>query len=61
MRRIFSICVASLLLCGVASAQDAWMPDTGLQQAVRDALGSESDAPFKRTTYFDCVASISGS
>lgn len=37
------------LLSGIASAQDAWMPDVGLQQAVRDQLNLPSNAQFTKT------------
>ena len=46
MKRIFGLCLAFLLLCSVATAQDAWMPDPGLQRAVRDKLGLPDGAPF---------------
>ncbi|MCG9134520.1 leucine-rich repeat domain-containing protein [Candidatus Poribacteria bacterium] len=48
MKRILSFCLAFLLLCSRAVAQESWMPDPRLREAVREALGFQSDEPFTR-------------
>ena len=43
MKQIFSICLCLLIVCSVASAQEAWMPDPNLRQAVREVLRLPND------------------
>lgn len=38
MRKIFIIGLCMFIMCSVASAQEEWMPDPNLRQAVREAL-----------------------
>ncbi len=46
MKQIFSICLCLLIVCGVASAQEEWMPDANLRQAVREVLRLPIDVPI---------------
>ena len=46
MKKLFGLCFAFFLLCRLASAQDAWVPDPNLREAVREALGFQSGAHF---------------
>ncbi len=39
MKQIFTACLCFLIVGSGASAQEAWMPDANLRQAVREALG----------------------
>ena len=45
------LCVLSLFgtMCSVASAQEDWMPDPNLRQAVRDQLALPADNPLLKT------------
>ena len=46
MKQIFLICLCLLIVCGVASAQEEWMPDPNLRQAVREVLRLPNDVPI---------------
>ena len=46
MKKLFYFSLAFLLLCGVAFAQDPWMPDANLREALRDTLGLPAGEPF---------------
>lgn len=39
MKQILIGCICALIAIGIASAQEEWMPDPSLRQAVRDELG----------------------
>ena len=45
------LCVLSLFstMCGIASAQEDWMPDANLRQAIRDRLELPADIPLLKT------------
>ena len=49
MKRILSFCLAFLLLCSVTSAQETWMPDPRLRDAVREALSLGSHETFTQS------------
>ena len=53
MRQIYAYCLYPLILfgivCSVVSAQEEWMPDPNLQQAVRDQLALPGDKPLLKT------------
>ena len=49
MKRIFSLCLIFLLLCGIVRSQEFWMPDANLRRAVNEALGAPADSPFTPT------------
>ena len=49
MQRILSFYFAFLLFCSVAVAQESWMPDPRLQEAVRRELRLSPDADFTPT------------
>ena len=36
MKTVFCLCLAVLVLCSVASAQDAWMPDPKIVMRIID-------------------------
>ena len=46
MRQIFIIGLCVLVMCSVASAQEEWMPDPNLRQAVRAALELPDGVPL---------------
>ena len=46
MTQIFSICLCLLIVCGVAWAQEEWMPDPNLRQAVREKLNLPRNTPL---------------
>ena len=46
MRQIFIIGLCVLMVCSIASAQEEWMPDPNLRQAVREALELPDDTPL---------------
>ena len=46
MKQIFVACLCLLIMCSVASAQEEWMPDPNLRQAVREALGLLDGIPL---------------
>ncbi|MCE2415048.1 leucine-rich repeat domain-containing protein [Candidatus Poribacteria bacterium] len=49
MKRIYTLLVfvmGGCIVCGAASAQEAWMPDENLQQAVRKKLGIPEHIPL---------------
>ena len=47
-RRVLWALIMLSITCGIASAQQGWMPDPNLRRAVRDALGLASDEHFAR-------------
>ena len=48
MKQIFIIGLCVLMVCSVSSAQEEWMPDPNLRQAVRDALELSTDSPLTK-------------
>ena len=46
MKQIFSICLCIFIACGVALAQEEWMPDPNLRQAVREKLNLPRNTPL---------------
>ena len=48
MNRIFLVGLLLLMTCGVALAQEQWMPDPNLRQVVREALKLSNDIPLTR-------------
>ena len=48
MKRNFSLIVYLWLCFGVAFAQETWMPDPGLREAVRERLNLDPNQPFSR-------------
>ncbi len=48
MKQIFTVCLCLLIMRGVTSAQEDWMPDPNLRQAVREALQLPADAPLTK-------------
>ena len=48
MKRIFSLCLILLMICGIVPAEESWMPDTNLRQAVREALEYTGDTELMR-------------
>ena len=46
MRQIFIVGLCVLIVCSVASAQEEWMPDPNLRQAVREALELPDEIPL---------------
>ena len=46
MKQIFSICLGLLIVCGVALAQEEWMPDPNLRQAVHEKLNLPRNTPL---------------
>lgn len=46
MKQIFLICLCIFIACGVALAQEEWMPDPNLRQTVRDQLALPADRPL---------------
>ncbi len=46
MKQIFLLCLCFLIVCGVASAQEEWIPDPNLRWAVRKALGLPDGLPL---------------
>ena len=38
MKQIFTVYLCLFITCGVALAQEEWMPDPNLRQAVREKL-----------------------
>ena len=62
MKQVYRFCLCIFIVfgiaCSVASAQDEWMPDPNLRQAVREALGLQDDVlltqlEIKRLTELD--------
>ena len=47
MKQILIGCICSLIAVGIASAQEEWMPDSNLRQAVRDELGLPNEIPLQ--------------
>lgn len=47
MKQISIVCLYFLITCGVASAQEEWMPDPNLRQVIREALGLSESTSFK--------------
>ena len=39
MKQIFTVWLCFLIVCGVASAQEDWMPDPNLRSALREVIG----------------------
>ena len=39
MKQIFTVWLCFLIVCGVASAQEEWMPDPNLRSALREVIG----------------------
>ena len=50
MKQILSVCLCFLIMCGFASAQEEWMPDPNLRQAVREALELPDEIPLTQAT-----------
>ena len=48
MKKLFVVYLCFLITCGVASAQEEWMPDKNLRQAVIEALGLPADLPLTK-------------
>ena len=49
MKQIFLICLCIFIACGVALAQEEWMPDPNLRQAIRDQLELPADRLLLKT------------
>lgn len=47
MKQILIGCICVLIAVGIASAQEEWMPDPNLRQAVRDELGLPNEIPLQ--------------
>ena len=47
MKQILIGCICSLIAIGIAAAQEEWMPDPSLRQAVRDELGLPNEIPLR--------------
>ena len=47
MKQISIVCLYFLITCGVASAQEEWMPDPNLRQVIREALRFSESTSFK--------------